>query len=68
MLKDILKSDATHYGLVFLGILVVAITMRLAPLIFDMLPNASYRFVLLFLLIIVASNVLAKLAVKYISL
>lgn len=60
-----MKRFATQVGLVLLSFAIVGGVAYLAPKIMTEFPNASYRFVLFFLLIILASNVLSKIAYKY---
>lgn len=60
-----MKKYAIQIGLVLLAFAVLAGAAYLGPLIMRVFPNASYRFVLFFLLIILISNILAKIAYKY---
>lgn len=66
-LSNFMKDKLFLPGLVVLAILIVAAVLYVAPLILDLLPNVSYKYVLFFLVLIVASNVLAKISAKYIS-
>jgi hypothetical protein len=52
--------------LVFLAIL--GVTVYMVPTIFGSLEDASYRYVVVFLILIAASNVLARIATKFINL
>lgn len=63
-----MKKHAIQFGLILLFLAVIAGTVYLAPLIFKMYPNGSYRFVLFFLAVILSSNLLAKIAYMYFDL
>lgn len=60
-----MKKYAAQIGLILLAFFVMAVTVYLVPVIMRVFPNVSYRFVLIFLLIILVSNILAKIAYKY---
>lgn len=60
-----MKKYLAQVGLVLLSFVVIVGAVYLTPLVFTTFPNASYRFVLFFLLLILVSNVLAKIAYKY---
>lgn len=63
-----MKKHAIQFGLILLFLVVAAGTVYLAPLILKMFPNGSYRFVFFFLIVILSSNILAKIAYKYFEL
>lgn len=52
--------------MLFLG--VIGVATYVIPLIFRILENSSYTFVVLFLFLILSSNILAKIARSYINL
>lgn len=54
--------------LVFLFLGVILALAYFVPFVWNLSPNISYRFVLIFLLLIVGSNLLAKIAYKYVNL
>lgn len=60
-----MKKYAIQIGLILLSFAVVAGVAYITPHILRLFPNPSYQFVLFFLLIILTSNVLAKIAHKY---
>lgn len=60
-----MKKYVTQVSLILLALTVVAATIYLAPRVTTIFPNASYRFVLFFLLLILMSNILAKIVYKY---
>lgn len=60
-----MKKYLAQIGLIFLALAVVAATLYVGPLIMKAFTNVSYKFVLIFLLLIVVSNILAKIAHKY---
>lgn len=60
-----MKKYASQVGLILLAFAALALSLYVAPQIMKIFPSASYRFVLFFLLLIVTSNVLAKIAYKY---
>lgn len=54
--------------LVLLFLAVAGVTAYLVPILLRFLENNSLRYILLFLLLILSSNILAKIATKYINL
>ena len=60
-----MKKYLAQVGLVLFSFAVIVGTVYITPLVLTTFPNASYRFVLFFLLLILVSNVLAKIAYKY---
>lgn len=60
-----MKKYAAQVGLVLLALGVVALAIYAVPQVLRFFPNASYRFVLFFLILIFISNLLAKIAYKY---
>lgn len=60
-----MKKYLAQVGLVLLSLAVIAGAAYITPLVLTTFPNASYRFVLFFLLLILVSNVLAKIVYKY---
>jgi hypothetical protein len=54
--------------LILLFLAVAGATVYVAPIVLRFLENNSLRFIILFLLLILASNVLARIAKKYINL
>jgi hypothetical protein len=63
MKKAILQPLYVLIFLLFLGA-----TLYAMPLVLHALADVSYKYVILFLLLIFASNVLAKIAKAYINL
>jgi hypothetical protein len=63
-----MKKYIIQPGLVLLFLLVLGGTIYIVPILFEMLDKVAYKFVLLFLLFILVSNILAKIAYKYINL
>ncbi len=63
-----MKKYAFPFFLVLLFLAVVGATVYAVPLVFRVLESSSYKFVFLFLILIAASNILAKIATKYINL
>jgi hypothetical protein len=53
--------------LILLALGVVAGIIYISPTIFGMLPNVPYRMVLFFLVMILTSNILAKIVRVYIN-
>ncbi len=62
MKKILLQSS---FVLLFLAVL--GLTVLVVPIAWHLLEETSFKFVGLFLILIVASNVLSKLAVKFIT-
>lgn len=54
--------------LILLALGVIAGMVYISPTIIGLLPNVPYKMVLFFLIIIVTSNILAKLVYIYINL
>ncbi len=54
--------------LVLLALSVLAGIIYISPTVISLLPNVPYRMVLFFLIVIITSNILAKLVHVYINL
>jgi hypothetical protein len=54
--------------LVLLFLAVIGLLVYIIPLALSLLTHSSYKFVTLFLLLIIGSNILAKIATTYINL
>jgi len=63
-----MKKQFLQPVLVLLFLAVIGVATYVIPLTLKALHNTSYKFVILFLLLIVASNILSKIAIKYINL
>ncbi len=63
-----MKYYIQSFGLVLVALAVIAGTLYLTPIVFDFLENVSYRSIVVFLLFIIASNLLAKITKVYINL
>ncbi len=63
-----MKNYLLQPALILLALAVIAGTFYITPLVFDLLENVSYRAVIVFLIFIVASNILAKILRIYINL
>jgi uncharacterized membrane protein YfcA len=55
-------------ALILLALSIIAGAIYGAPFIMSILPNVSYKFVLFFLIVILLSNILAKIIYVYINL
>jgi hypothetical protein len=64
----VMKKYILQPILVLLFLAVVGMTGYAIPLVFQMLDNSSLKFVVLFLVLIVSSNVLSRIATKYVNL
>ena len=60
-----MKKYIAQVGLILLALGIVAGVVYLIPVIMEMFSNASYKFVLIFILLILFSNILAKIIYKY---
>jgi hypothetical protein len=63
-----MKNYILQPALVLLAIAVVVITFYLTPILYAALEKIPYKSVIVFLLFIVASNILAKITKLYINL
>lgn len=62
-----MRHSALQAGLVLLGFAVVGVTVYALPLLLEFFQSVSYRFVLIFLVIVLASNILAKIACRFLN-
>lgn len=62
-----MKQYANYLYFIFLGLGTIGVIAYLIPIVWNASSNASYRFVLFFLLLILGSNAMAKIAYKYIT-
>lgn len=62
------KNYIIPVSLILLALAIIAGSIYLTPILFTTLDKLSYRFVLIFLLFIISSNLLAKIARTYINL
>lgn len=62
-----MKHITEQSGLVLLAFAVIGITAYLMPLMLDLFQNVSYRFVIMFLVLVLASNILAKIARRFLN-
>lgn len=67
-MKINLKENAPQIGIILLGFAVIAGTLSFLPRMLELLYNVSYKFVLIFLVIVVVSNILAKLTCRYLTM
>jgi hypothetical protein len=67
-IKKILNSKRTkHFGFLVLAVGFLVLSGFLIYAFIDLLNNTSYRFVAIFVSLILLSNILAKVAIKYIE-
>jgi membrane protein implicated in regulation of membrane protease activity len=62
-----MKNYVAQPGLVLLALGIIAIVAYALPLLLDLFASVPYKFVLFFLVIVAASNVLAKMALRYVN-
>lgn len=60
-----MKKFAAQVGLILLSFAVISGAVYVLPMVLQVFYNTSYRFVIFFLLLILLSNILAKIAYKY---
>jgi hypothetical protein len=53
--------------LILLALGVLAVIVYISPTVIGLLPNVPYRMVLFFIIVIITSNVLAKITQVYIN-
>lgn len=63
-----MKQNILHIYLIVFAATTVVGTFLLIPWVLTVFSNTSYRFLMLFLMIILVSNLLAKIAYYYIEL
>lgn len=63
-----IKGYTAAVGLIILALSMIALVVFLVTYFYSMFDNTSYKFIIIFLLIIILSNILAKIAHKYIQL